>query len=175
MTGGVLLACLGGVMVILLGIVVFYSVRLAKASKRADGTVDRLRRLAVDQGVMGDKVGALAHGAKGAIHSAPQAILGPAASGAAGRDPGSDVVLREVRLGLAHLSEAPIYVAREQSGAVTMQVGSKPPAPLSYVLDPRMRQALQTVVGHATVKFGRAWSILAWDDSQGSLTLRRLS
>lgn len=174
MTGAALLAALVAVLIVVLAVVVFYGVRLAKASRQAAGSADRLREFMRKQEAAA-RVGmdSLSSAEPTVVNQAPLPVSQPGAPPAT-EAPGGDVVLSDVQVGLAGVADAPVYLACDQ-GAVLVQLGAKPLAPLSYVLEPRAHHALRAVVVHATVKFGRSWSILAWDDPRGSLTLRRLS
>lgn len=174
MTGAALLAGLSLVLIVVLAVVVFYGVRLAKASRQAAGSADRLREFMRNQQTVAQwgverPPGAGPSSVGQAVLPASQPVVSSAVEG-----PG-DVVISDVQVGLAGVADAPVYLCRDQQGTVLVQMGAKPLTPLSYVLEPRAHHALQVVVDRATAKFGQAWSILAWDDPHGGLTLRRLS
>lgn len=173
-TGAALLAGLSLVLIVVLAVVVFYGVRLAKASRQAAGSADRLREFMRNQQAAAqwgvDRLSNTGPGSAGqAVPLASRPVVSSTAEG-----PG-DVVISDVRVGLADVADAPVYLSRDQQGTVLVQMGAKPLAPLSYVLEPRVHHALRVVADRATAKFGQAWSILAWDDPQGGLMLRRLS
>lgn len=187
MTSSGLLTILGVIVVVLLLVVVFYAYRLAKVSKQASNSASRFRDFMRNQAAIESRMATLGT-VKGAVAAEGDAAAGrTGAMGGPGARPFEDglgeaaavqapeLVLPDVHLRLSELAEAPIYLSREATGAVLVQIGARQPLPLSYVLDLQTRRVLQTVTGQATVKFGQVWSILASDDPDGNLTLRRLS
>lgn len=74
------------------------------------------------------------------------------------------------------LSDNPVFLRRDgRSGEVTVQIETRPPMPLKYVLDPRARQILQEVATVTSLEFGEKWSVLASEDEGGRLVLTRLT
>lgn len=89
--------------------------------------------------------------------------------------PGLPTRVYERRVALRALSPSPVFLRRDRNGEVTIQIESRAPMPLRYMLDVRARQVLQDVALAATVELGEQWSVLASEDEQGRLVLTRLT
>jgi len=148
------------VIIFLAAFVAYYAWRLATARRQAEEGDQRLQAFARRQmrpGAPGDVIDP-------AATTAPP----PVSVGGEGR-------VYEKQLGLAALSESPIFIRRSKAGEVDVQMGERPPMPLKYVLDPAARRVLNEVSLQAVVDLGPSWSIVAMDDDQGRLTIKRLS
>ncbi len=175
MTGAALLAGLVVALLVVLAVVVYYGVRLARASRQAAASADRLREFVRNQEVAAQTGTDRLLGQEPTAVNQPVPLAAQPAASPTSAVAGGEVVVSDARVGLAGVADAPVYMTCDQQGTVQVQLGAKPLTPLSYVLDPRAHHALRVVVGHATARFGQSWSVLAWDDPRGSLTLRRLS
>lgn len=170
MTASLVLSVLALIVLLLIGVLVFYAVRLARVAAQAKDSARRLEAFLSEQrrlAVSGKLSGGLT--SRPGLEYLGTRVDEPAA---AGEQP--DVVTCD-RVGLAAVSTEPVYVARARDGVVSVQIGTRPAMPLSYVLDPRTREVLQLVVAEATQRFGYTWSALASEDESGMLVLRRLT
>lgn len=164
-----LLLILGLIAVLLLVVVVYYGVRLLRVSRQARDSASRLQTFVRQQALLEARMAGL-----GEARRASSAIDAERVTTEAARESaGSDTVTCDP-VGLASISREPVFLLRDPSGQVAVQLGTRPPSPLRYVLDPKTRHILELVVSQATLSFGYSWSILASEDEESGLSLRRL-
>ncbi|NLE74079.1 MAG: hypothetical protein GX604_05585 [Actinobacteria bacterium] len=162
----IILMTLGLIAVLLVAITAYYLVKLLKVSRSARDNASRFQAFTQQQLLMQTRMDAL-----DGETVVPKGLLGAPESGA----PAVSDTVTSAGVGLSELSSGVVFLARDSAGDVSVQMGDRPPAPLTYVLDPKLRQVLQRIVSQATLSFGYSWSILANEDNEGRLHLRRLS
>ena len=162
----VVLVALGLIVLLLVVVTVYYALRLLKVSRGARDSASRFQAFVRQQSLMQARMEALGGKAAGSegIAGAPEV----------GESTGNDIVSCP-GVGLSGVSSEAVFLARGPAGEVSVQMGNKPPVPLNYVLEPRLRQVLQLIVSQATLSFGYSWSVLANEDTEGKLRLQRLS
>ncbi len=160
----------------LVAFVGYYGWRLATARKSADNTDQRLQAF-LRQEMQSDVSAPVGRPWNPASQGGSEGAALPPEAKWGSSSPGPATAMTrtyERRVGLSALSAEPVFARRSATGEVTVQVGGRPPMPLTFVLDPKARAALQEVVMQAAVDLGPSWSIVASEDAEGRLQITRL-
>lgn len=163
-------ALYGVVLLAVLFVIVFmayYAYRLVRTPRREEDLDSRLRAFlhAQSREATGQANG-------GAIRPLTEATAGKPAAAPAESRPGTRFDPAE--LGLRTVYPDPVFVRKDRSGEIVFQAGDRPSMPLKFLLEPKARTILQELCRRADLDFGPSWAVLAEEDEEGRLSLRRL-